>query len=124
MRRMVLAINLFFFTLLLIPGSSAHAADVYVQNFNGDWPYDGWTDYNPDHGEKFEWESLKSMTCEGDGAIAHTSENYAANAWVASPGITLEGRQDLHLLVPTTGRECRLPRKNGDLHLERAPKRL
>ncbi len=82
---------LVFLSLLiaLLCGIDAHAENVYVQDFNGDWPYDGWTDHNPDHGEKFEWESLKSMTCEGSGAIAHTSENHPARTWVASPDLEL-----------------------------------
>jgi hypothetical protein len=83
------AAALLFFLAVIVLGNSAHAGDVHVQNFDGDWPFQGWTDYNPDHGEKFEWESLTSMTCEGSGAIAHTSENYAARAWAASPAFEL-----------------------------------
>jgi len=81
------------FLAITVFGTCASAYDVYVQDFNGNWPYDGWTDYNPDHGERFEWESLKSMTCEGIGAIAHTSENYAARAWVASPALGLSSTE-------------------------------
>ena len=113
MRRMVLAINLLSLTLLLIPGTGAHAADVYVQNFNGDWPFDGWTDYNPDHGGKFEWESLKSMTCEGDGAIAHTNEDWAANAWVASPAITLNAGANYNCLFQQRVGNANFPEKMG-----------
>jgi hypothetical protein len=72
----------------------AYAGVVYEEDFNGDWPFGtedkAWRDYNPDHSEEFEWESLKGdMTCEGNGAIAHTSETHTANAWVASPAFWL-----------------------------------
>lgn len=71
----------------------AHADVVYEENFDGSWPFGtgdrAWTDYNPNYGGAFEWESLKSMTCEGEGAIAHTSEIHTADTWVASPSFWL-----------------------------------
>lgn len=33
------------FLAIVFFGINAHAKDVYVQDFNGDWPYGGWTDY-------------------------------------------------------------------------------
>ena len=69
------------------------AEEVYRQDFSGSWTYDGWTAHNPDHGEAFEWESVKSggLLCDVSdaGAIGHTDENYTANTWVASPSFWL-----------------------------------